>query len=421
MFLLLYLLTASPQADEQTLLGIVHFDVTGHTLTLESDTVLASVGNKMHEAQNLKIDIYGYTDNTGSPASNIVLSKERAAQVKRYLVDTLGVHDDRIQTFGFGAENPVASNNTDEGRKKNRRAEIVIRKPDAVITWFENDVKVQPPALRPDWLDPIPNYYLYIGYKVTTGKKSSAHIFYPDEGMLKIGEDAIVIIHGLKSTAQENSFIKNIELQDGGLRTVLEDAASQNDSTSGTPDIAIEPNSSSNQTLVDEKLENLIVAYENDAKGSPVREKNAVNEGEGRVVEQDTISIPAGLGVGILIGEPTGITFKQWMSGKHAFDLEIGWSFPGERIHIAVDYLSHLPKWTKTQNLYPYLGIGGRLKIGAEQDGDQFRFGIRFGAGVEYVRGRFSLYGKLHPVFDIVPTAKLGMEGGIGAYFYFKD
>ncbi|MGB7054453.1 MAG: OmpA family protein [bacterium] len=193
----------------------------GKALTIQSQTVLKMLAEVLRAEPNLMINISGHTDNTGSPSANLALSKERANQVKDYLTDNFDIAGDRIITQGLGSKDPIASNKTEDGRSENRRVEIVVRQPDAVLIWFENEVKVQPPTLRPDWLDPVPNYYLYLGYRITTGKKSSAHILYPNKGTLKIGEDATVIIHGLNLEQKENSFIKNIALQDGGLRSIL--------------------------------------------------------------------------------------------------------------------------------------------------------------------------------------------------------
>jgi outer membrane protein OmpA-like peptidoglycan-associated protein len=67
--------------------------------------------------------IEGHTDNVGNKKSNQVLSEKRALAVKNYLVER-GVSADRIKTVGFGPTLPIATNDTDEGRKQNRRVEL---------------------------------------------------------------------------------------------------------------------------------------------------------------------------------------------------------------------------------------------------------------------------------------------------------
>lgn len=253
----------------------------GSVLTPESETMLKEIANKIRAEPNLMIDVNGYTDNVGSVSANVTLSKKRADQVKAYLVDNLKVASGRIHAAGLGAQNPIASNETEEGRQENRRVEIVIRKPDALLIWFKNDVKVQPPTIKPDWLDPVPNLYLYRRYKITTGKKSSADILYPNKGVLSIGEDAMVIVHGLELKRKEKPLIRNFALQSGGLKTILKNISSQDDSIIGTPTAVVELYPQSSEILVDEKLKGLISVYQSNADVSAVADK-----GEDTVVKQ---------------------------------------------------------------------------------------------------------------------------------------
>ena len=73
------------------------------------------------------IKLGGYTDNVGKPASNLELSTKRAAAVKAKLVE-LGIADTRLESEGYGDQHPAASNETEEGRAKNRRIAVSIRK-----------------------------------------------------------------------------------------------------------------------------------------------------------------------------------------------------------------------------------------------------------------------------------------------------
>jgi outer membrane protein OmpA-like peptidoglycan-associated protein len=67
----------------------------------------------------------GYTDNTGTPDANQTLSQNRADAVKSILV-TQGVPAERISTQGQGQNSPVASNDTEDGRLRNRRTELIV-------------------------------------------------------------------------------------------------------------------------------------------------------------------------------------------------------------------------------------------------------------------------------------------------------
>jgi outer membrane protein OmpA-like peptidoglycan-associated protein len=75
----------------------------------------------------LKIRINGHTDNIGDPVLNKSLSLQRAATVRRFLIEQ-GIDPDHLRTSGWGGTRPIASNDTEEGRAKNRRVEIQIEK-----------------------------------------------------------------------------------------------------------------------------------------------------------------------------------------------------------------------------------------------------------------------------------------------------
>lgn len=73
----------------------------------------------------VRMDIVGYTDNIGLPEANQKLSEKRANRVRDYLV-AMGVAADRMKSLGRGEENQISSNDTAEGRKRNRRIEITF-------------------------------------------------------------------------------------------------------------------------------------------------------------------------------------------------------------------------------------------------------------------------------------------------------
>ena len=71
------------------------------------------------------IVVYGYTDSTGTPEYNLSLSERRASTVKSYL-STKGINASRVEIMGMGIADPIASNETVEGRSLNRRVEFAI-------------------------------------------------------------------------------------------------------------------------------------------------------------------------------------------------------------------------------------------------------------------------------------------------------
>lgn len=102
----------------------IYFDVDRATLKLGAEKVLIEMVKLMKNSPDLKIEIQGHTDNTGSAEHNLDLSKRRAGTVKNFLL-TYGIESPRMVHKGYGEEKPVASNDTEEGRAKNRRVELV--------------------------------------------------------------------------------------------------------------------------------------------------------------------------------------------------------------------------------------------------------------------------------------------------------
>ena len=76
-------------------------------------------------AKNFSLKLAGHTDNTGSMALNLSLSKDRAEAIKAYLVSQ-GANASRIEATGYGPNQPIATNKTAAGRQKNRRVEFTL-------------------------------------------------------------------------------------------------------------------------------------------------------------------------------------------------------------------------------------------------------------------------------------------------------
>ena len=76
---------------------------------------------------SLTAHVIGHADSRGSDAANMKYSEDRAQAIKDYLVERYEIDPSRITTEGVGATQPVASNDTREGRAQNRRAEIIVK------------------------------------------------------------------------------------------------------------------------------------------------------------------------------------------------------------------------------------------------------------------------------------------------------
>ena len=103
----------------------VTFDVGSYTIKPAFRTTLDSVADSLIQYPNSLVDVYGHTDSTGSDQYNQALSERRASTVANYLT-LQGVSAARVRSQGFGETMPVDSNDTEEGRARNRRVEIKI-------------------------------------------------------------------------------------------------------------------------------------------------------------------------------------------------------------------------------------------------------------------------------------------------------
>ncbi len=103
----------------------VTFGVDSSAITPTFQATLDRIAASMNQYPNSLIDVYGYTDSTGSDAYNMSLSQRRAQAVADYL-SSHGVSAARIRSQGFGETQPIADNNTADGRSRNRRVEIKI-------------------------------------------------------------------------------------------------------------------------------------------------------------------------------------------------------------------------------------------------------------------------------------------------------
>jgi outer membrane protein OmpA-like peptidoglycan-associated protein len=102
----------------------IYFDFNKDTIKPESETVLKQIVQAMTDNPGWKLTVEGHTDNIGGDAYNLDLSKRRAAAVKQALVTHYHIAPDRLSTNGFGASSPIATNDTLEGRARNRRVEL---------------------------------------------------------------------------------------------------------------------------------------------------------------------------------------------------------------------------------------------------------------------------------------------------------
>lgn len=137
-------------------------------------------------------------------------------------------------------------------------------------------------------------------------------------------------------------------------------------------------------------------------------------------------------GLGVIIGEPTGISAKLWTSNTNALAFGVGWSVEGYRIngfdsdydnvtrtHIHVDYLWHSFYAISPNGQFPlYYGIGGRINTGPQYSGT---FAVRGIIGIEWLPRNtpLDIFIEVVPSLQLVSSTGIGIDAGIGARFFF--
>ena len=133
-----------------------------------------------------------------------------------------------------------------------------------------------------------------------------------------------------------------------------------------------------------------------------------------------TVEGSNGWGIGVILGEPTGLSLKFWSSRTTAIDAAAAWSFKGEgKFHLHMDYLFHNYRVFKVKRgkLPLYFGIGGRVKFEEET-----RVGIRIPVGVCYLfrNQPLDVFFEIVPVLDITPETDFDINASVGIRFFFK-
>jgi OOP family OmpA-OmpF porin len=119
----------------------IHFETAKDVIQEDSFSLMDEIVQVFKDnPQVIKVSIEGNTDSDGADAYNMTLSDKRAKAVMKYLVDK-GVAADRLTAVGYGETKPIASNDTEEGKAKNRRVEFHITKQDVTKEKVQVDPK----------------------------------------------------------------------------------------------------------------------------------------------------------------------------------------------------------------------------------------------------------------------------------------
>ncbi|MFO7288956.1 MAG: OmpA family protein [Bacillota bacterium] len=119
------------QADEdRTIIRVqekILFDFDSSRLRSEAYPILKDIAESLKNAKGYEMIIYGHTDSKGSDEYNLKLSQRRAEAVRKALVERYGVSPEILSAEGLGEKYPVAPNDTEANRQKNRRVEFVVQ------------------------------------------------------------------------------------------------------------------------------------------------------------------------------------------------------------------------------------------------------------------------------------------------------
>ena len=134
----------------------------------------------------------------------------------------------------------------------------------------------------------------------------------------------------------------------------------------------------------------------------------------------------ADFGLGVIAGEPTGVSYKNWLSSRHAVDAAVAWSFVDEdALHVHADYLWHFfdrvdEIETETDGDLPlYVGVGGRIKFGDDDD----IIGVRFplGAAFEPDDVPLDFFLEIVPILELTPESDLQVNAAVGVRYWFRS
>ncbi len=138
-------------------------------------------------------------------------------------------------------------------------------------------------------------------------------------------------------------------------------------------------------------------------------------------------SRPGNFGLGVILGEPTGLSGKMWHDQTKAMDFALAWSAGDSSFHFHLDYLVHTFKRTHQPkgNVPFYYGIGARIvekKEGVKGTDDKTHFGARVPLGLDFLMKKenpLEFFIEVAPVLDFTPRSDLDVEAGGGVRYYF--
>jgi len=128
------------------------------------------------------------------------------------------------------------------------------------------------------------------------------------------------------------------------------------------------------------------------------------------------------VGLGLIFGEPTGVSFKYWTGRTVAIDAAAAWSFiNGGSFQVHGDLLFHSFDIFRVEKgrMALYYGFGGRFKTKTDTEGARLSFRVPLGISYEFERAPVELFVEVAPMLDVTPKTEGNIGGGIGFRYYF--
>jgi hypothetical protein len=147
---------------------------------------------------------------------------------------------------------------------------------------------------------------------------------------------------------------------------------------------------------------------------------------EHKSIDFDFEEPPEGVGVGVILGDPSGLSLAFRSGEHHAVQMHFGYSAFHDRVHLSADYLYNLviletPDMAGVR--FPiYIGVGGRFQsYGSDLRNDGAGIGVRIPVGLALLPRSLAIdpFVELVPTILIVPETNAGLEGGVGIRLYF--
>ena len=135
------------------------------------------------------------------------------------------------------------------------------------------------------------------------------------------------------------------------------------------------------------------------------------------VISFNTAFAQKDFGIGIIAGDPTGLSAKLYTGSNNAFDFAAAWSFKGPgHLLLQADYVWHSSLSRTSSGMFAlYYGIGGRIIFSNDPN-----VGVRVPIGIDYIfsSAPIDIFAEIVPVLDLIPSTDFDLNGGIGVRFW---